>query len=156
VRARGVVRQSLALRKLVSPALKQGLTAASSGCILNAVQCGRSQPWEIFMTTNRRATLAALTFSAALAGAAPAHAFNCSVPEKPGGPIPLRAAPDLRAKVVVLMRPGGNIRLIRHGKRVGDDDYWALVRWTPGPDENAKAARGWALGSQTHGGECED
>jgi hypothetical protein len=74
------------------------------------------------MSTIRRAVAAALMTAAALAAAAPALAFSCSVPEKPGGPIPLRAAPDPNAKVVAMMKPGGNIRLLRDGKPAGERD----------------------------------
>lgn len=106
--------------------------------------------------TPHRFLTALIAAAAVLATAGPALAFNCSVPEKPGGPIPLRAAPDHNAKVVAMMRPGGHIRWIRDGKPAGERDNWALVRWTSGEDEKHRVVRGWALRSQTHGGECED
>jgi hypothetical protein len=82
-----------------------------------------------------------------------ASAFYCYVPEKPGGPIPLRERPNDTAKVVALMPPGGMVRLIPSRRQ---PEGWVQVRWQRQAQSRKFDARGWARHTEIHGGECED
>lgn len=105
------------------------------------------------MTSMQPAFVLALAIGAVVLFAAPAFAFYCYVPEKPGGLIPLREQPRDGAKVVVLMPPGGMVRLVPSPRQ---PDGWVQVRWQRQAQSNRFDARGWARHDQIHGGECAD
>ncbi len=100
-----------------------------------------------------RPLLFAAALGAAVFSTAPASAFYCYVPEKPGGPIPLRERPNDKAKVVVMMPPGGMVRLVP-SRRSPED--WVQVRWEREAQSGKYNARGWTRRLDIHGGECED
>lgn len=106
----------------------------------------------------RAGTGLAAAFAAALAALAvapPAAAQStqaCYFPtEKP--PANVYARPSDKAKLVGVLKPGDTFKRMLNVPERGD---WSYLRWQVTENGKARLKKGWALGSQVYGGECED
>lgn len=80
--------------------------------------------------------------------------LQCYIPQKPEGPVALRATPSAKGKVVTMMPAGSRVSNVPKVKERGE---WIYVTWFwDDPARKNERARGWVNRAEIHGGECAD